>query len=83
MFTYSIHHFDLLRWVLDQPGVGSVVVGTRLGFVEHLQDNKAILKLRLTASDYENIASAARIGRNLTHVLGPVGIEYVKAFSDI
>ena len=63
--------------------MGSVIVGTRLGYVEHLQENKEVLKLQLTANDYENIARAASLGRNMTQVLGPVGIEYQKAFLDL
>jgi hypothetical protein len=72
-----------MRWVLDQPAVGSVVVGTRLGYCEHLQENKRVLALELTAADRENIARAARIGRDLTELLGGVGVEYKRAVADV
>lgn len=72
-----------LRWVLDRPAVGSVLVGTRLGFVDHLQENKEVLKLQLTPGDHENIARAARFGRDLTEVLGGVGVEYERAVADV
>lgn len=78
----SIAHVAL-RWVLDRPAVGSVLVGARLGYVDHLQENKAVLKLRLTDADRENLARAARIGRDLTEVLGGVGVEYQRAVADV
>jgi aryl-alcohol dehydrogenase-like predicted oxidoreductase len=66
----------LPRWVLDQAGVGSVIVGTRLGYVEHLQENKNVLKLELTPNDHNNIIRAARGGKDLHGILGGVGEEY-------
>lgn len=78
----SIAHVAL-RWVLDRPAVGSVMVGTRLGLVHHLQDNKRVLKLELTAADRENIAAAARAGKDMREVLGGVGVEYSRAVADV
>lgn len=72
-----------LRWVLDRPAVGSVMVGTRLGLIDHLEDNKRVLKLQLTAADRENIAQAARLGKDLREVLGGVGVEYKRAIADV
>ncbi len=72
-----------MRWVLDQPAVGSVVVGTRLGLIDHLQENKRVLALALTAADRENIARAARLGRDLGELLGGVGVEYKRAVADV
>ena len=72
-----------LRWVLDQPAVGSAIVGARLGFVEHLEENKQALRLQLTAADRENIARAAGLGRDLASVIGSVGVEYKRAVMDV
>lgn len=73
-----------LRWVLDQPAVGSVVVGTRLGYVEHLDANKEVLKLELTAQDVENLERAVREGgRDLAEAVGDVGVEYKRAVMEV
>jgi diketogulonate reductase-like aldo/keto reductase len=78
----SIAHVAL-RWVLDRPAVGSVMVGTRLGYVEHLQENKQVLALQLSNADRENIERAAGLGKDLREVLGGVGVEYKRAVADV
>lgn len=73
-----------LRWVLDQPGVGSVIVGTRLGYIDHLEENKNVLKLALTAQDRENLERAVREGgREMGDVVGDVGVEYKRAVMEV
>jgi aryl-alcohol dehydrogenase-like predicted oxidoreductase len=42
-----------IRWVLDQPGVNSVIVGARNQ--NHLAGTLAALRLRLTSADQEKI----------------------------
>ncbi|KAJ3570731.1 hypothetical protein NPX13_g5633 [Xylaria arbuscula] len=40
-----------IRWVLQKPQVGAVIVGTRLGITTHDQDNLSVLKFRLDEED--------------------------------
>ena len=71
--------FSCGRWVLDQPAVGSVIVGTRIGYVTHQEANKNVLRLSLTNSDRENIMSAYNNGHGrgaLRKAFGDVGGEY-------
>ncbi len=35
------------RWVLQQPGVGAVIVGTRLGVSSHIEDNLGVFRAAL------------------------------------
>eukprot|EP00624_Nannochloropsis_granulata_P005396 evm.model.NODE_38142_length_15359_cov_30.169281.2 len=73
-----------LRWVLDQPGVGSVIVGTRIGYIDHLQMNKNVLKLVLTGQDRENLERAVREGgREMGKEVGDVGVEYKRAVMEV
>lgn len=47
------------RWVLQQPAVGAVIVGTRLGVSSHAGDNLHVFKFRLDDSDMEAINKVA------------------------
>jgi aryl-alcohol dehydrogenase-like predicted oxidoreductase len=46
-----------LRWVLDQETVAGVIVGARLGYKEHLNDNHRVFSFQLDDSDRKLIAS--------------------------
>lgn len=73
-----------MRWVLDQPGVGSVIIGTRLGYIDHLVENKEVLKLELTRQDKENLERAVREGgREVGREVGDVGVEYQRAVMEV
>lgn len=67
------------RWVLDRPAVGSLIIGTRLGYVTHQEANKEVLRIKLTNSDRENIWQAHGLGKGrsaLMEAYGDVGGEY-------
>ncbi|KAI1358345.1 putative aryl-alcohol dehydrogenase [Xylaria arbuscula] len=72
-----------IRWVLQKPQVGAVIVGTRLGITTHDQDNLSVLKFRLDEEDTKAIDQIA-LGRNtertsrLFEILGDCGNEYRK-----
>ncbi|KAI1818241.1 putative aryl-alcohol dehydrogenase [Poronia punctata] len=72
------------RWVLQQPQVGAVIVGTRLGLTTHEKDNLAVFKFKLTAEDMDDIETAALWYRKeemiyrLYDKLGDCGGEYRK-----
>ncbi|KAJ7881783.1 NADP-dependent oxidoreductase domain-containing protein [Mycena olivaceomarginata] len=68
------------RWVLDQPCVGAVLVGARLGLSDHLEDNMKVFQpeCRLTHDDREEIEDvlAYSNGRKIITTIGDCGAEY-------
>ncbi|KAF8310660.1 Aldo/keto reductase, partial [Clavulina sp. PMI_390] len=75
-------HFSIsnvaTRWVLDQPAVGAVIVGARLGVTEHRADNARVFKLHLTTEDKQAISAILQRshGHDLIRVMGDCGAEY-------
>jgi aryl-alcohol dehydrogenase-like predicted oxidoreductase len=65
-----------VRYVLDQPAVGGVIVGARLGIAEHIQDNAKVFDLSLDAEDYKQIEAVLSESRDLMQVIGDCGDEY-------
>ncbi|THU85881.1 Aldo/keto reductase [Dendrothele bispora CBS 962.96] len=66
------------RWVLDHQFVGAVIVGTRLGISEHLQDNCKVYGFNLTAEDNADIEAVLNRsnGRRIITTVGDCGAEY-------
>ncbi|KAJ6494269.1 NADP-dependent oxidoreductase domain-containing protein [Mycena sanguinolenta] len=68
------------RWVLDQPCVGAVLVGARLGLSDHLDDNLKVFQpeCRLTHDDLDAIEEvlAYSNGRKMITTIGDCGAEY-------
>ncbi|KAJ6600165.1 NADP-dependent oxidoreductase domain-containing protein [Mycena sp. CBHHK59/15] len=66
------------RWVLDQPCVGAVVIGARLGLSDHLDDNESVFSLRLTEKDNAEIERVLERsnGRRMIMTIGDCGAEY-------
>ncbi|KAI8955032.1 putative aryl-alcohol dehydrogenase [Xylaria longipes] len=70
-----------IRWVLQKPQVGAVIVGTRLGVATHDQDNLATFSFRLDDQDIKAIDEIALGKENertlaLFESLGDCGNEY-------
>lgn len=63
------------RWVLDQPGVGAVIVGARLGRSEHIADNVRVFDVAL---DDDARAALEAAFEGLPPVPGDCGDEYRK-----
>ncbi len=63
------------RFILDQPTVGAVIVGARLGQSQHVTDNVAIFKLKLSQADQGSIKNALK---QLIAIPGDCGDEYRK-----
>ncbi|KZL66368.1 aldo/keto reductase [Colletotrichum tofieldiae] len=69
------------RWVLQQPSVGAVIVGTRLGVSSHVDENLATFRFALDDRDLDRMDALA-LGRNrgktrrLFTKLGDCGGEY-------
>jgi aryl-alcohol dehydrogenase-like predicted oxidoreductase/enamine deaminase RidA (YjgF/YER057c/UK114 family) len=63
------------RWVLDQPAVGAVIVGARLGEREHRADNLRCFDFALDAEDHARLDAAFARTRRIP---GDCGDEYRK-----
>lgn len=64
------------RYILDKPAVAGVIIGVRLGIVEHRQDNARIFELRLDEEDREKIEAITTRSQKLFELIGDCGDEY-------
>ncbi|KAJ7075308.1 NADP-dependent oxidoreductase domain-containing protein [Mycena belliarum] len=66
------------RWVLDQPAVGAVIIGARLGCTEYPDDNVKVFGLKLTLEDRSAIDKVLghSNSRHLIQTIGDCGAEY-------
>ncbi len=64
------------RYVLDRPAVAGVIIGVRLGIVEHRNDNAQVFIFNLDNADREAIDSICTKGNNLFEIIGDCGDEY-------
>jgi aryl-alcohol dehydrogenase-like predicted oxidoreductase len=65
-----------LRCILDRPAVGGVIIGARLGVVEHREDNARSFNVSLEAEDYAQIEAVLVKSRDLYRLIGDCGDEY-------
>ena len=63
------------KWIMDQPAVGGVIIGARLGQSAHIEDNQTLFSFELDESDRESIQ---KIQSELTPIPGDCGDEYRK-----
>lgn len=61
------------RWVLEQPAVGAIIVGARLGESEHRDDNLKVLSFSL---DEDDLATIKTTCDRSTRIPGDCGDEY-------
>jgi aryl-alcohol dehydrogenase-like predicted oxidoreductase/enamine deaminase RidA (YjgF/YER057c/UK114 family) len=61
------------RYILDQPAVGGIIVGARLGISEHCGDNLQIFRFGLAEADHAKIDEAVA---RLHKIPGDCGDEY-------
>ncbi len=64
------------RFILEQPGVGGVIIGARLGISEHIDDNLRVFSFALGAEDREQINTVLAKSRDLFQLIGDCGDEY-------
>ena len=62
--------------VLNQPAVGGVIVGARLGIAEHLSDNARVFSFNLDAEDIGKIDAVSEQSKDLYKLIGDCGDEY-------
>ncbi|MBD2353196.1 aldo/keto reductase [Tolypothrix sp. FACHB-123] len=65
-----------VRYILDKPAVGGVIVGARLGISEHLADNTKVFSFNLDAEDLQKIDDVSQKSRDLYQLIGDCGDEY-------
>jgi aryl-alcohol dehydrogenase-like predicted oxidoreductase/enamine deaminase RidA (YjgF/YER057c/UK114 family) len=63
------------RFILEQPAVGSVIIGARLGESEHIENNRALLGFTPKEEDWDSIRKATN---ELVAIPGDCGDEYRK-----
>lgn len=65
-----------VRYILDKPAVGGVIIGARLGLSEHLEDNARTFQFNLDAEDMKKIEVVLKKSRDLFRAIGDCGDEY-------
>lgn len=65
-----------VRYILDKPAVGGVIVGARLGISEHLEDNARVFGFELDSEDKEQIDGVTSKSKDLFRLIGDCGDEY-------
>lgn len=63
------------KFILEQPAVGGVIIGARLGKSEHITDNKQIFSFQLDPKDQDLLKQALQ---KLNTIPGDCGDEYRK-----
>lgn len=64
------------RYILDKPAVAGVIIGVRLGIIEHRNSNAQVFNFNLDKSDVNNIDTICAKSRNLFEAIGDCGDEY-------
>lgn len=64
------------KFILDKPAVAGVIIGARLGIIEHRQDNARVFDLQLDSQDYTMISSVTGKSNDLFGIIGDCGDEY-------
>ncbi|MFH7024956.1 MAG: aldo/keto reductase [Heteroscytonema crispum UTEX LB 1556] len=65
-----------VRYILDKPSVGGVIVGARLGISEHIKDNIRVFSFTLDVEDFNQIDAVSNKSRDLYQLIGDCGDEY-------
>ena len=64
------------RYILDRAAIAGVIIGTRLGIVEHRISNAQVFNFRLDKSDLDAIDAICTKSNNLFEEIGDCGDEY-------
>ncbi len=64
------------RYILEQPAVGGIIIGARLGVSEHLDDNGKVFDFQLDTEDNNRISTVSLKSRDLYQLIGDCGDEY-------
>ena len=64
------------NYILAKPVIAGVIIGVRLGIVEHRNDNTQVFNLNLDKSDRDAIDAVCAKANNLFETIGDCGDEY-------
>ena len=64
------------RYILDKPAVAGVIIGARLGIVDHRTSNMQTFDFSLDKLDYDDIENVCTKSNNLFNIIGDCGDEY-------
>jgi aryl-alcohol dehydrogenase-like predicted oxidoreductase len=64
------------RYILAKSAVAAVIIGVRLGMVDHRNSNAQVFNFSLDKSDCDNIDAVCTKSNNLFEVIGDCGDEY-------
>ena len=64
------------NYILAKPVIAGVIIGVRLGIVEHRNDNTQVFNFNLDKSDRDTIDAVCAKANNLFETIGDCGDEY-------
>ena len=64
------------NYILSKATVAGVIIGARLGIVDHIDDNSNVFNFNLDDSDLELIDQVCENSNNLYEIIGDCGEEY-------
>lgn len=64
------------RTILDKPSVAGVIIGARLGWHDHCEDNARVSNLHLDEQDLQRIEMILTRSNDLYRIIGDCGDEY-------
>ena len=64
------------RYILDKPAVAGVIIGVRLGIINHRDNNMQAFDFSLDKLDYDDIDAVCSKSNNLFNMIGDCGDEY-------
>jgi aryl-alcohol dehydrogenase-like predicted oxidoreductase len=64
------------NYILSKTTVAGVIIGARLGIIDHIDDNSNVFNFNLDDSDLESINQVCENSNNLYEIIGDCGEEY-------
>ena len=64
------------NYILSKATVAGVIIGARLGIIDHIDDNSNVFNFNLDDSDLESINQVCENSNNLYETIGDCGEEY-------
>jgi hypothetical protein len=64
------------RYILDKSAVAGVIIGARLGIVDHIDKNAQVFNFSLDKSDFDVIYTECIKSNNLFDIIEDCGDEY-------
>jgi aryl-alcohol dehydrogenase-like predicted oxidoreductase len=65
-----------IRYILDKSTVAGIIIGVRLGIVDHRNNNMQVFNFSLDKTDCDAIDSVCTKSNNLFEIIGDCGDEY-------